>query len=530
MAEIENIGTGRHAARMASALFAGRIVSILLAGVSLIVVARILGPCYYGIYALSLAVVGIFGAFGDFGISSTINRFVPEYLSQNKRVRINELLSNSFAILAVLGIVATGAAMLLGTALSGFFLHNSSACSGSYAPAVLVAALTLFLGVIFATAANALVGFGMGKQTVVVVIAQASVQAAASMALALLGLYALAPLLGMVAGFAVGAAASFYIILKRIGVRLASPTLAGVKRVLGFSVPISLYNLSGVGPSVGTMLLGLFAGAVAVGYFGIAIRVLTLITSFTGAIGVALLPTFASMVNVNAARARSRNIGSIYGNAIYYTLLVLLPLIIFVAVLAGPLAITVFGGAYAEAAPLVAIMALGSVLALAGSYAALLLISKNMVRAVAVLGLITLAATVAPAPIAIMLAGGMGLAILLFVAGPAMGAALLVHALSGRLGARPHMGKTWRLIAAGGLSALLILPLYALLAREYIPLLIAALVEQLALYPVLLALTGAAGKRELEKVCGIFSGVAFVGAVVRAVAAYTMVFVRMRRG
>ena len=68
--------------------YLGRILSLFLAGIAFIVIARILGPSTYGIYTLVIAYVGFFGAFTDLGVGTLIQQIHRPVYNQ-KREKTN---------------------------------------------------------------------------------------------------------------------------------------------------------------------------------------------------------------------------------------------------------------------------------------------------------------------------------------------------------------------------------------------------------------------------------------------------------
>ncbi len=103
--ENETVGIGSSTASMSTYLLLGKLVAFIVAAISLVVVARILGPSGYGVYVVAIAVAGVAGAVGNFGIGTALTKFISEYKSKKNAKMINEVLSNGMAILVVVGTI-----------------------------------------------------------------------------------------------------------------------------------------------------------------------------------------------------------------------------------------------------------------------------------------------------------------------------------------------------------------------------------------------------------------------------------------
>ena len=59
-----NESLGKRSTRVLSSLFVGRFIATIIAGITFIVVARLLGPSDYGIYTLAVGIYSFIGAVG----------------------------------------------------------------------------------------------------------------------------------------------------------------------------------------------------------------------------------------------------------------------------------------------------------------------------------------------------------------------------------------------------------------------------------------------------------------------------------
>jgi len=71
------------------AKFGGMILTIFI-------LARMLGPELFGIYALSLSIISIFLTFTDLGVSSAASRYIAEAIGKNDKIKArNENITNN---------------------------------------------------------------------------------------------------------------------------------------------------------------------------------------------------------------------------------------------------------------------------------------------------------------------------------------------------------------------------------------------------------------------------------------------------
>jgi len=69
----------------------GRILTFVMTGIALVIVARLLGPSQYGVYTLAVAFASIFGSIGYFGIGTAVNKFVSESKQRKGPVEIDNV-------------------------------------------------------------------------------------------------------------------------------------------------------------------------------------------------------------------------------------------------------------------------------------------------------------------------------------------------------------------------------------------------------------------------------------------------------
>ncbi|MGC8586418.1 MAG: oligosaccharide flippase family protein [Candidatus Micrarchaeia archaeon] len=509
---------GAKTAHVATFIMLGQLLSTLFAGIAFIVIARILGPGTYGIYTLAMAVSGFFGSVGDFGVGTAFNKFIAQYKAKGNYAAISTILADGFLTVIIVGALLATITFILSGYLAKAIMHNES-----YYYIIYVVSLIVFFSLIFTPAYYALVGFGKGAYVAVVISMQTIVQATVGIALAISGFGALAPIIGIILGFITGIIIALYFIYARLGVKLALPKIRRIRKLLNFSLPLALSNVLGaVANNFSLMFLGAYVVASIVGYIGIATRTVSLLGILTGSISLSILPMFSSTLTMRIRR----HIGKLYNYSVYVAFLLIVPAILFIVFLAKPFTVTVFSGTYANAAIFVAIIAFGNLIGLIGTYSSMLLASMNKVKKILEYSAIIVAVEFALMPLFIIFFKGIGFVFLFYILAPIISTMLYIHAIYSQL----KFGIAWKriglVIVAGILSSMLLLPLIFIFGKAYIPLLVAALIEQLLSYPAIISLIGATKKRDLINISEISKGIPVLGKIMVLMTRYSMLFAR----
>ncbi len=510
---------GVRTASMASFILISKVLSFLFLAASFIVVARLLGPSVYGIYVVATAVAGIFSSVGSFGIATAFDKFGAEYVARQERAQLGPLVSDGLAVLLVAGALLMVAAVALSPVIAEYSLHNVA-----LAYVLELISGSILTSMLFGAGYSILIGVNRPRHAAAVITLGAALQAAISIGLAIAGLGALAPVLGLVAGQAAGFFLALYLIVFGNRIDLTAPTAAGIRRMLTFSMPIALSNMfSAVVSNIALITLGLFATTAVLGNFGIASKVGYMFDIVFGSISLSLLPTFTATLANDGLRHR---VGEFFGYSVYLAFLLAAPLIFFVVFLAKPVSYVAFGSVYGLAPIYLRIVALGLLIYIAGSYASTLLVSAGRVKEVlkynAILAAVQLVLLFALVPTY----GAIGLVVLLFIITPAAMSLLFVHAISRRFNASIHAKRLLRVIAANLISSIPIYPLSLFWGGQYIPLIITSVIAYVAIYPLVLVLAKGMLKADMERIRSVSSRVPVIGDAIGMLLSYAGLLLR----
>lgn len=107
MGEKENLDKNLKLVLKASYLvFIGLLVSKVLTYLYRIIIARNFGPEIYGVFSLSIMVLGLFAAFSSLGLMQGLLRFVPWYRGKKQENKANYLIKISLITVIISGIIS----------------------------------------------------------------------------------------------------------------------------------------------------------------------------------------------------------------------------------------------------------------------------------------------------------------------------------------------------------------------------------------------------------------------------------------
>ena len=510
---------GARTASVASSILIGRTFALILSGLTFVIVARLLGPTTYGVYTLAIAIAGFFGSVGDFGIGTSFNKFISEYIARGQRAKIADILYNGMALALAVGIVLT----LVTIGLSGFLaqkvLHNPSDTYVLY-----VAAFTILAGILYSTTYNALVGFSRGRHITYVTVVQTVLQSLFTLAFIVAGFGVISPIVGIIAGFTSGAMTALYLIYSKHAVGLGSLSRAKMRELLDFSIPMAITNvLNFLATNLTLIVLGLFAAVAIVGNFGVAIRTSSILNLVIDSIGMSMLPLFSS--TISSKSKAGIGITKIFNYSIYVAFLLASPIMLSLAILSRQFTYTVFSGTYSYAPIYISIMAIGVLLAIIGAYTSTLLVSAGKVRKVLKYNAMVAAVQFGSIALLVPMFTGIGAAVLLFIITPVVTSALFAYGARVNLGISQKMGRIIRTLIAAAISAAFLFPLVLVMGTHYIPLLIAGSIEQLLLYPAMLAKLSGIKKRDLDILRDFTAGIPLLNSAVSGLVRYAQVFI-----
>ncbi len=511
---------GAQTAGTASYVLIGKLSSIIFLGAAFIILARLLGPSEYGVYTLALGAAGFFGAVGNLGVSTAMNKFIPEHVYKKDKKALEELLANAFFVTIITGVVLSLLSIAFSSFIASYIFHDPA-----YTLVIEIASVSILSSMLFGAAYSALLGFNKGQHIAMINTTQAVIQSVLSVTFVLLGFGAAGPILGMIFGYTTAFLYSIYLIYVKNGLRiLVAPSAKAIRKIFSFSLPIAASGaLGGAAGNLSVIVLGAYATTVVLGNVGIASRVSGLIDIISGSISVSLLSMYSTTL---ASKNISKKINKFYNYTIYYSFILLTPILLFIATLAKPFSYVAFSGIYSIAPIYITIMCMGTIVSIIGGYASTLLISANKVKEVLKYNAAIALAEIVLLFVFVPLFKGMGFVALIYGIVPVATSILFARASAKLFKLNFNFTKLYRILSANAVAMLIFLPLIVLWGANYIPLLITAVLGILLIYPALLALFKGIDRHDIEAMRTMTAKIPIVSTVLGQLLGYSSRFVR----
>lgn len=362
----EALKMGKTSAHGGLRLFFGIVVSNVIMAVGTIILARLLSPTEYGLYAIAMVPSLLINLFRDWGVNSAITRYVAGSKVTGKEENIREII-----VAGVIFEISTGLVLcLLSIFLSGFIastiLHRPEA-----APFISIIAITTFSGSLLAAAQSSFVGLERMEFTSLTLISQAVVKSVASPLLVIFGFGVMGPVLGYTLSFILSALIGFamlYFFLFRTlkKTKISRANLRNTLRImLHYGVPLSMATiLEGFLLQFYSFMMAIYISDNAlIGNFQVAVNFSVLLTFLTFPISTVLFPAFAKLDPTN----NQRLLKTVFTSSAKYSAMVLVPATLAVMVLSKPMINTLFGEAYVYAPLFLTVYVLSNILLALGN-------------------------------------------------------------------------------------------------------------------------------------------------------------------
>ncbi len=509
---------GVNSAGVASFIVFGKLFSIVVGGLTFIVVARLLGPSNYGIYTIAVGLAGFIGAFGSISLGQYLNKYIPELSLKGEKERISNILGVSLLITLLFSLIVTLIGLAFVKQILLFFFHSTTTSLIIY-----VALLDIIISALYGYAGNTLISFADGKNTAISQIINNSFQAAFSISLVLLGYGALGALVGTLVGLFIGLIYQFDRLLRHSKIVFNIAKFGSeAKKMLTFSVPLTVSGIFGsVINNFSVLYLSLLFMPSVVGLYGVASKIGVYIDLVTGSISAVLIPMFsAALVN----KKIKDGISKLYSYTIYFGFLFALPIVIYISIFSKALVISVFTSTYIDAPLYIALIGIGILLGLVASYASSLVISAGYVKKVFKFGILASIIQLASFLVLIPFFGVNGLIVSIYYIGSIVGDIFYIRFIRSELRLRLEFNLS-RLVAANAVLLLFFIPIAMLGIKATYQLLLGLLVF-VFLYPMLLGVFRAISMKELSLLKRIADRLPVFGSWLGAIIIYAEFFQR----
>lgn len=367
---------GRRSARTFSVLTVGRTLSLLIGILSIIVIARLLGPDGYGIFTIAFAFFSFVSAFSNFGFGQYLIKHLSESEDRHDKHEFARTLAAGLFSVVMIGLVLTA----IGIAIS-WPVADVLNLPGVTPQLLVIAASIVFFAMMYGSTDYALIGAGKNTAAVALEIFENIVLLIAGVALVLMGYGASGAIAGILVSYITAGAIGTYLIFRfahrQMRVDMRIPTSRDISGAFRFASPIAGNNfLNNSMPSFATLVLGFFVSAYELGNFGIAMRARTIISTFYITAAVTLIPT----LTIAIARESKRNNGKlelVYNKSMVYSVIASVPIIAYLGVYSTPLIYLLVSQNFGSAPLYLSLIAFGTIIGVTGVYATSMFIAKG---------------------------------------------------------------------------------------------------------------------------------------------------------
>jgi O-antigen/teichoic acid export membrane protein len=331
--------------------FAATLVSTILGGLLVVLLARLLSPDGYGLLYLTLAVLGVAKLFAKLGLPRSTARYISEYKEKDE-TQLQYIIRFSI-IVALLLICIVSIVVLAGRQVISELIGEPDISSF-----LLVGVLFLFFGTLFGFVRSILQGFEAIESAAKLSIIKSVSKFCFVLGFVLAGFGAL----GALAGYAL---ASTLVSILGIGLvyfryyrqidRTASAESDLGRRITEYAVPLTASEAAGVlSGRIDKILIGFFLNPVSVSFYVVSEQVVQFIQSPVNALGFTLAPTFGA----EKAKGDLQTAARIYEESYIKIMLLYVPAAVGIILVAEPLVILVFGTDYLGAVPVLRVFGL----------------------------------------------------------------------------------------------------------------------------------------------------------------------------
>lgn len=383
---------GRRATRTFFSSVVGKFLALVITLLTFILVARLLGPSNYGIYTVAIGYGTLIGSVSIFGIAAYFDRHIS-FMSYKKDTKgIGRILSNGYSIIIPVSAILMG----LGIALSGYIATNFLANSGVEPLTLVIISIDIFFSTVWGASYSALIGFGKGKLASIDIVVLGIVQLVFGIGLIYAGYGVTGAVAGILIGDIVGFGLTCYHVYRSATsygeINFGIPAQEEIRDTLRFALPLATNNVMLVGVvGFGTLFLSMYATNFIIGNYGTALKGLGMMNVIYGTLAIVLIQSFSTFISQKKKR---EEIAISYNKTLEYSLLLNLPIVVFVGVFAQPIIFTFLGSSFAFAPLYLTLIAVGTSILIMNSFTSSFFIASGKVGELMKISLISVVAQI----------------------------------------------------------------------------------------------------------------------------------------
>ena len=355
-------------------LFWGLVTSTIISALGVILVARLLSPSEYGIYAIALTAPNLITTFRDWGINSAIIKYTAQYRSENNPANVKNILAAGLLFETVLGLSLSAISFLL----SGFLATNVFQ-RPDITPLIQIASFTILTGALLTAAQSAFTGAEKMELNSITLICQSTIKTVIVPILVVLGLGAFGATVGTTIASLIAGLISM-LLLWTIYRNLLKPNskrleiVENIKIMFKYGLPLSVsVILIGFLAQFYNFLIAIYATDLMIGNYAVAANFVVLIGFFATPITTMLFPAFSKL----DPQKEKETLRNVFQFSVKYAALLVVPAATAIITLAQPAVSTLFGEKYGDATLFLALLAISYLFSVLGSLSLFNLINSQ---------------------------------------------------------------------------------------------------------------------------------------------------------
>jgi len=321
-------------------LFSARIIARIIGFIGGLIVIRLLTSYEYGLIVMAVAVPGIFGLFGDWGVSAATVKFLSEYRAKGNFSEAKSVFYVLLFFRFILSLILSILCFLFSDLFAMFVFQKPD-----IAPVIRTASLMVLAYALYGVGWNAFLGLGRTKCNSYMIVASELLRAILAPLFVILGYQAVGVVLGYSISLILVALASIFALLKFfLYINGSSKTyFKTLKDMLRYGFPLSLGGIitTGMGHYY-SILIGVFSTSSNVGNYGAASRVSMFIGFLSMPIMTILFPAFSRL----DIKTQFKTVSRLYRYSVIYSTLLIVPTAVISIILAKPLVYLLVGPKY----------------------------------------------------------------------------------------------------------------------------------------------------------------------------------------
>jgi len=328
-------------------LFIGTASSTFISAISSIIFGRLLGPDGYGLYTLSLTPASFLMIASGFGINIGLVKYISTYHREERYGKIRALVAKGILFQLIISLILASSLYLYPGFFSRYIINRPEAQEYVRFTSILLISLILFN-----TLGRIMIGLNRMERLSLAMVTQSISKLLIGTGLLILGYGVYGAVVGYSTGYFIGMVVGAIMLIYLLKGRdeVDNDDDIGLTGLIKYGFPVYLGGVTV--PLLGTYrnyLMSLYVSNTEIGWFRAAINLAAAMAIFINPITSTLFSSFSRLDKDRELHI----IKELYRRSVKYVSIVLLPILLYLFVMARETLILLYGSGYAAAAPYV---------------------------------------------------------------------------------------------------------------------------------------------------------------------------------